>query len=92
MCVLSLNLMVLHGFGARYDRRPNKIADRKFKKFQNTHRGWLAGGKVGNEPKFQWDLASDFKDVPHYWVPASGVTKNDDGLALPDDNGHIPGR
>ena len=77
---------------ARHDRKPNKNIDRKFKKFQNTRRAWLAGGTVGNEPKFQWDLTSDFKDAPNYWIPASGVLKNDDGLPLPDDNGHIPGK
>ena len=76
---------------ARHDRKPNKVVDRKFKKFQNTHRAWVAGGKTGGEPQFQWDLASDFKDVPHYWVPASDVIKNDNGMPLPDDNGHIPG-
>ena len=76
---------------ARHDRKPNKVADRTFKKFQNTHRAWVAGGKAGSQPQFQWDVASDFKDVPHYWVPASDVIKNDNGIPLPDDNGHIPG-
>ncbi len=76
---------------ARHDKKPNKIADRKFKKFQNKHRGWQVGGKKGPEPAFHWDVKSDFKEAPHYWKAASGVEKAEDGTPLPDDNGHIPG-
>ena len=76
---------------ARLDRKPNKVADRKFKKFQNTHRAWQAEGKNGKEPEFQWNLQTDLKDVPNVWMPASGVEKNEDNVPIPDDNGHIPG-
>lgn len=75
---------------ARLDRKPNKIADRKFKKFQTVHKQWIKDGKEGTEPTFTWDVLKDFKDVPEHWIPALGVPVID-GIPQPDDNGHIPG-
>ncbi|KAJ8298643.1 hypothetical protein KUTeg_022703, partial [Tegillarca granosa] len=46
---------------ARLDRKPNKIADRKFKKFQTVHKQWIKDGKEGTEPTFTWDVLKDFK-------------------------------
>ena len=75
---------------ARLDRKPNKNTDKKFKRFHNQKQQWIKDGKQGSEPKFQWNVTTDFKDVPEYWIPASGVPI-EDGLPQPDENGHIPG-
>lgn len=76
---------------ARHDRKPNKVADRKFKKFQGGKRAWELDGKPeGQEPIFTWDPMKDFKDVPACWVPADGVELVN-GVPQPDKNGHIPG-
>ncbi len=90
-CVFVDNFEGMPWLWARHDRKPNKNADRRFKKFQNTHRGWIANGKNGPEPHFSWNLNSDLKDIPGYWVPAKGVAMNDEGTPMPDENGHIPG-
>lgn len=75
---------------ARHDRKPNKAADKRFRKFQNLHREWTLKGMTGTEPLFQWNCLSDFKYVPEQWIAASGVEIKD-GIPQPDDNGHIPG-
>ena len=75
---------------ARLDRKPNKVAERKFKKFQGTHNAWTVGGCNGPEPLFDWDVIKDFKDVPCTWIPANGVQVVE-GVPQPDKNGHIPG-
>ena len=75
---------------ARLDRKPNKAAEKKFKKHQNSHRAWQCSGKgKEEEPIFIWSQ-TNFKEVPESWIPASGVTVQD-GLAMPDDIGHTPG-
>lgn len=71
---------------ARHDRKPNKAADKRFRKFQNEHPESLLGDGI----VFQWNVENDFKDVPTEWIPATGIeTKG--GVLLPDTNGHIPG-
>lgn len=66
---------------ARLDRKPNKQAEKRFKKYQHRHRG---------SKGFFWDVEEDFKTVPETWIPAHGVKLVND-RPLPDDNGHIPG-
>ncbi|XP_028673098.1 uncharacterized protein C12orf29 homolog isoform X1 [Erpetoichthys calabaricus] len=66
---------------ARLDRKPNKAADRKFKKFLLSKKETTA---------FVWNLQEDFKSVPESWVAAHGV-QIDNGQLQPDDNGHILG-
>jgi len=76
---------------ARHDRKPTKMADRKFKKFKAFHNAWEVSGKQGNEPVFVWNLENDIKDVPKYWEPGTCIKKSEDGHPMPDVNGHIPG-
>uniref|UniRef100_A0A8C6S728 RNA ligase 1 n=1 Tax=Neogobius melanostomus TaxID=47308 RepID=A0A8C6S728_9GOBI len=66
---------------ARLDRKPNKQAEKRFKKHLHLHRS----GKG-----FSWNVAEDFKTVPETWIPAHGVKHLND-QPLPDENGHIPG-
>ena len=47
---------------ARLDRKPNKVGDRKFKKFQSQQKQNQNDGNGDVVvPKFQWDVAKDFK-------------------------------
>ena len=46
---------------ARLDRKPNKNTDKKFKRFHNQKQQWIKDGKQGSEPKFQWNVTTDFK-------------------------------
>lgn len=73
---------------ARHDRKPNKAADKRFRKFQNEHPQSRLEEKDG--VVFQWKVENDFKDVPTEWIPAIGIGTKD-GVLLPDANGHIPG-
>ncbi|CAG05582.1 unnamed protein product [Tetraodon nigroviridis] len=66
---------------ARLDRKPNKQAEKRFKKYQHSHRSCKG---------FTWNMEDDFKTVPEVWIPAHGV-KQDNGHPLPDEHGHIPG-
>lgn len=66
---------------ARLDRKPNKQADRRFKKYQHAHR---------SSKGFTWNVEEDFKTVPGTWIAAHGV-KHVDGQPVPDEHGHIPG-
>lgn len=66
---------------ARLDRKPNKQADKRFKKYQHSHKG---------SKGFTWNLEEDFKTVPATWIPAHGV-KHHNGHPLPDEHGHTPG-
>ncbi|CAH1793714.1 unnamed protein product [Owenia fusiformis] len=75
---------------ARHDSKPNKAADKRFKKFQASHRSWMLHGKPEAEPTFKWNIDKDFKEIPKDWIPAEGVRVLN-GRAQPDDNGHIPG-
>ena len=76
---------------ARLDKKANKIADKRYKKYQDSVRKWELSGKVEPEPsKFKWNVETDFKNVPVGWIPASGVAVTD-GIPQPDANGHIPG-
>ncbi|GAB1599920.1 uncharacterized protein C12orf29 homolog [Argonauta hians] len=67
---------------ARLDRKPKKSAEKEFRKFQNDQQN--------KDAKFQWNFDQDFKPVPDYWIPASGIEMKD-GIAYPDKNGHTPG-
>lgn len=76
---------------ARFDKKPNKGAERRFRKFQSQQQKLKR--EAGNQnfgEKFAWDLQKDFKDTPPYWIPASGV-KLVDGSPVPDEIGHTPG-
>ncbi|KAF3855242.1 hypothetical protein F7725_023297 [Dissostichus mawsoni] len=46
---------------ARLDRKPNKQAEKRFKKHQHQHRSCKG---------FSWDVEEDFKIVPEAWIPA----------------------
>ncbi|XP_041366004.1 uncharacterized protein C12orf29 homolog isoform X2 [Gigantopelta aegis] len=75
---------------ARYDRKPNKIGERKFKKYQSLLNSWRKDGRNGDKPSISWDLLKDFKECPDNWIPALGVPVKD-STAQPDDGGHTPG-
>ncbi|KAM9753919.1 RNA ligase 1 isoform 2-T2 [Menidia menidia] len=66
---------------ARLDRKPNKQAEKRFKKHLHCHKSCK---------DFTWDVAEDFKVVPETWIPAHGV-QHHNGQPIPDKNGHIPG-
>ncbi|KAM3926997.1 RNA ligase 1 [Leptodactylus fuscus] len=66
---------------ARYDRKPTKQAEKRFKKYLYTK---------GSSKDFFWNVDEDFKVVPDFWIPAKGV-KLSNGKPYPDENGHIPG-
>uniref|UniRef100_A0A3Q0RJ30 RNA ligase 1 n=1 Tax=Amphilophus citrinellus TaxID=61819 RepID=A0A3Q0RJ30_AMPCI len=65
---------------ARLDRRPNKQAEKRFKKYQHSHKSCKG---------FMWNI-EDFKTVPETWIPAHRV-KHHNGHPVPDEHGHIPG-
>ncbi|MEQ2285773.1 hypothetical protein AMECASPLE_035293, partial [Ameca splendens] len=65
---------------ARLDRKPNKQAEKRFKKHQHTHK---------NYKDFSWNVEEDFKTVPETWIPAHRV-KHHNGHPIPDQLGHIP--
>ncbi|CAJ1056114.1 uncharacterized protein C12orf29 homolog [Xyrichtys novacula] len=65
---------------ARLDRKPNKQAEKRFKKYQHMHRSCKG---------FSWNI-EDFKTVPEPWIPAHKV-KHQNGHPVPDEHGHIPG-
>lgn len=76
---------------ARYDRKPNKGAEKRFKKFQSQQLKQRNDDKpLKDQNNFVWDFQKDFKDTPPYWIPASGVAMID-GSPVPDDIGHTPG-
>ncbi|XP_075065475.1 RNA ligase 1 [Mixophyes fleayi] len=66
---------------ARYDRKPTKQAEKRFKKHISVK---------GSTKDFIWNVDDDFKSVPEFWIPAKGVTHSN-GKPYPDANGHIPG-
>ncbi|XP_050409791.2 uncharacterized protein C12orf29 homolog [Patella vulgata] len=74
---------------ARYDRKPTKGAEKRFRKFQNQQQSCENRSEI-MERKFEWDFSKDFKDIPDHWKPASGVDVQD-GHVLPDSIGHTPG-
>lgn len=92
-CCYILNHNGVPWLWARFDRKPCKAADKRFKKHQTNHRAWVLNGKSddGSEPKFIWDLKNDFKSVPMNWIPSLRVDVTDDGDPKPDDIGHTPG-
>lgn len=76
---------------ARYDRKPTKGAEKRFKKFQQQKQKQQGSGEgKDSAPKFKWDLEKDFKETPDYWIPALGIEVVD-GFPVPDDIGHTPG-
>ena len=58
---------------ARFDKKPSKAAERRFRMFQNTERTWIQKGCQGARPRFDWDVERDFKATPNEWVPAKGT-------------------
>nr|XP_023415165.1 uncharacterized protein C12orf29 homolog isoform X2 [Loxodonta africana] len=65
---------------ARLDRKPNKQAEKRFKKFLYSKE---------NSKEFFWNVEEDFKPVPECWIPAKEIEQLD-GKPVPDENGHIP--
>ncbi|KAL2094044.1 hypothetical protein ACEWY4_011356 [Coilia grayii] len=70
-----------HYLWARLDRKPNKQADKRFKKFQSSQKTSIG---------FTWNVEEDYKAVPDNWIPAQRVPHSD-GSPVPDDHGHILG-
>ncbi|XP_038170649.1 uncharacterized protein C12orf29 homolog [Arvicola amphibius] len=66
---------------ARLDRKPNKQAEKKFKKLLRSKE---------NSKVPLWNTEEDFRPVPECWVPAKEVERQN-GKPVPDENGHIPG-
>ncbi|KAG7266443.1 hypothetical protein CRUP_005635 [Coryphaenoides rupestris] len=66
---------------ARLDRKPTKLSDKRFKKYQHAHK---------SSKGFTWRVEEDFRTVPEAWIPAHGV-KHLQGQPVPDNHGHIPG-
>ncbi|XP_054475839.1 uncharacterized protein C12orf29 homolog isoform X2 [Anoplopoma fimbria] len=66
---------------ARLDRKPNKQAEKRFKKYRHSNQSCKG---------FTWNVGEDFKTVPETWIPAHRV-KHHNGHPVPDENGHIPG-
>ena len=89
-CVYIQNFRDDPWLWARHDRKPNKVADRRFRKFQGQHSAWEVGGRVGPEPLFKWNLQEDLRNVPVCWIPAAGVALEGE-CPTPDEQGHIPG-
>ncbi|XP_042848802.1 uncharacterized protein C12orf29 homolog isoform X6 [Panthera tigris] len=66
---------------ARLDRKPNKLAEKRFKNFLHSKQ---------NSKEFFWNVEEDFKPVPECWIPAKEIEQLN-GNPMPDENGHIPG-
>ncbi|KAM6973195.1 RNA ligase 1 [Aplochiton taeniatus] len=66
---------------ARLDRKPNKQAEKRFRKYQHSQRG---------SEVFTWNFEEDFKTVPETWIPAQKVVHHN-GHPVPDEHGHVPG-
>ena len=46
---------------ARYDRKPTKGAEKRFRKFQSQQQKLGGAGDSKDQEKFAWDLQKDFK-------------------------------
>ncbi|XP_020633314.2 RNA ligase 1 isoform X2 [Pogona vitticeps] len=66
---------------ARLDRKPNKQAEKRFKRFLYS---------ADNSEGFTWNIEEDFRTVPECWIPAK-EKEHCNGKPFPDENGHIPG-
>ncbi|KAF6117643.1 hypothetical protein HJG60_001653 [Phyllostomus discolor] len=66
---------------ARLDRKPNKLAEKRFKNFLHSKQ---------NSKEFFWNVEEDFKPVAECWIPAKEIEQLN-GNPVPDENGHIPG-
>ncbi|XP_064898181.1 RNA ligase 1 isoform X2 [Columba livia] len=66
---------------ARLDRKPNKQAEKRFKRFLYS---------LEDCKEFVWNIEEDFKPVPDTWIPAKDIEFSN-GNPLPDENGHMPG-
>ncbi|XP_034983157.1 RNA ligase 1 [Zootoca vivipara] len=66
---------------ARLDRKPNKQAEKRFKRFVHS---------AGDSKGFTWNIEDDFKPVPECWIPTKEI-EYCNGKPFPDENGHIPG-
>ncbi|XP_061438660.1 RNA ligase 1-like isoform X2 [Rhineura floridana] len=66
---------------ARLDRKPNKQAEKRFKRSVHS---------ADNSKGFTWNIEEDFKSVPECWIPAKQI-EHCNGKPFPDENGHIPG-
>ncbi|XP_036011865.1 RNA ligase 1 isoform X2 [Mus musculus] len=86
---------------ARLDRKPNKQADKRFKKFLHSKESAKALDITKTRDisiplvsldfsEFHWNTEEDFKPVPECWIPAKEIEKQN-GKPVPDENGHIPG-
>lgn len=66
---------------ARLDRKPNKQAEKRYKRFVHAKQ---------HSKEFIWNVEEDFKTVPESWIPAKEIDQSN-GHPLPDETGHIPG-
>ncbi|XP_074868265.1 RNA ligase 1 [Carettochelys insculpta] len=66
---------------ARLDRKPNKQAEKRFKRFLYS---------MEDSKEFIWNVEEDFRPVPECWIPAKEIQQAS-GIPLPDEHGHIPG-
>nr|XP_005279177.1 uncharacterized protein C12orf29 homolog isoform X1 [Chrysemys picta bellii] len=66
---------------ARLDRKPNKLSEKRFKRFLYS---------MEDSKEFIWNIEEDFRPVPECWIPAKEIQQSS-GNPLPDENGHIPG-
>ncbi|XP_074430771.1 RNA ligase 1-like [Larus michahellis] len=66
---------------ARLDRKPNKQAEKRFKRFLYS---------LEDCKEFVWNVEEDFRPVPDTWIPARDIEFSN-GNPLPDENGHMPG-
>ncbi|XP_075352633.1 RNA ligase 1 isoform X3 [Mycteria americana] len=66
---------------ARLDRKPNKQAEKRFRRFLYS---------LEDCKEFVWNVEEDFKPVPDTWIPAKDIEFSN-GNPLPDENGHMPG-
>ncbi|KAK3594123.1 hypothetical protein CHS0354_040897 [Potamilus streckersoni] len=86
-CVFIKQYNGLPWLWARFDRKPNKNAEKRFRKFQTEQ---SKGDNPDQHAKFNWNPLKDFKQVPDDWIPADGI-EIVDGFPQPDDIGHTPG-
>jgi len=100
-CVLIRKFNGRPWLWARHDRKPTKVAEKRFRIYQFSK---MSGdnGPISKSPieakgdgkqvagSFTWVMEDDFRDVPDDWQPADGVQIKDN-IAMPDENGHIIG-
>ena len=93
-CVYVGDFMGTPWLWPRHDRKPIKSADKRFQTFTQQHRAWQQSQSAGNdvnEPHFQWNTSTDFRDTPPHWIPAAKTDVPADTVLQPDLYGRISG-